>query len=342
MNDVSNCQVIMFMKKCKILFVTGCGFIFLSLLIAAIRSHLIDFFDNSVEHTYIVPAGKMFVSEEDNFTFAAISDTGGENAPLEKIINQARGRGAKFILHLGDLVRYKTPSHFDWIVSELEGKLKGLPFYMIPGNHEIETEEGVVDKTAYMEIFGQTYYWFGYGNTLFIGLDSSEGMIDKEQFHWLKLTLEKIRLHFKYCIIYSHVPPTSGMKIIDKHLLPEDSRKFASLVSEHNVTLLLFGHVHYFSREMFAGVPMYTLPASGQESRDMARIKPGYLMISVTPEGVAEVKTKYLHKIGSTERFESFLSHALVKKEIRYISLWLLAVGTGLVLIAWFMKKYRS
>ncbi len=332
----------MFMKKCRILFIAGCSFIFLSLFLTAIRSHLIYFFEEAVEYTYIAPAGKMFVPEKDSFTFTAISDTGGENGPLEKIINHARGIGAEFILHLGDLVRYKTPSHFDWIVSELEGKLKGLPFYMIPGNHEIETEDGIIDKTAYMEIFGQTYYWFGYGNTLFIGLDSSEGILDKEQLRWLKLTLEKIRPHFKYCVIYSHVPPTGGTKIIDKHLLPKTSQEFASLISEHNVTLLLFGHVHYFSNETFAGVPMYTLPASGQESRDMGKIKPGYLMISITPEGVQSVHVKYLKKTGSTERFESFLSHALVKDEIRIISLWLLGFGVVLLFVAWFMKKYRS
>ncbi len=328
----------MFMKKCKVLFITGYGFIFLSLLLAAIRSHLIYFFDEAVERNYVVPSGKMFVPEKDAFIFSAVSDTGGENGSLEKIINQARGTGAEFILHLGDLVRYKTPSHFDWIVSELEGKLKGVPFYMIPGNHEIENEEGVVDKTTYMEIFGQTYYWFSYGSTLFIGLDSSEGTLDKEQLRWLKLTLEKIRPYFKYCVIYSHVPPTSGTKIIDKHLLPKTSQEFASLISEHNVSLLLFGHVHYFSNETFAGVPMYTLPASGQESRDMEKIKPGYLMISVTPEGIHS-HVKYLRKTRSTERFEAFLSHALVKDEIRVISLWLFGAGVVLLLLAWFMKK---
>ena len=319
------------MKKCRILFIAGCGFIFLSLLLAAIRSHLIYFFDNSVEHNYLVPAGKMFVPEKESFTFAAISDTGGESGAIERIVKRARKGGAEFILHLGDLVRYKTPSHFDWIVSELEGKLKGIPFYMIPGNHEIETEDGIIDKTSYMEIFGQTYYWFAYGNTLFIGLDSSEGTIDTEQFRWLQLTLEKIRPHFKYCVIYSHVPPTGGTKIIDKHLLPEVSQKFASLISHYNVTMLLFGHVHYFSDETFAGVPMYTLPASGQESRDMKKFNPGYLMISMMPDSGSRVKVEYLKKIGSTERFESFVSHALVKDEIRVVSLWLLILGVGMI-----------
>jgi 3',5'-cyclic AMP phosphodiesterase CpdA len=194
------------------------------------------------------------------------------------MLKQIRHSQAKFILHLGDLVRYRNPTHFDWMVSEIQEDSGNFPFYMVPGNHEVAKEDGVVDKSSYLDIFGQTHYWFGYGNTLFVGLDTSEGKLDDEQLQWLKNTLVKIRPQFKYCVIFSHVPPVNPLGDNHKILLPGEAKKLANAIYDKNINLLLFGHVHGFGKTRFAGIPMYTLPSSGQEIRSEVN-KYGYLDI---------------------------------------------------------------
>lgn len=62
---------------------------------------------------------------------------------------------------------------------------------MIPGNHEIADRFGSDNKYFYRMVFGPLYYWFSYGNVMFIGLDSSEERYDDAQLEWLEDVLEK-------------------------------------------------------------------------------------------------------------------------------------------------------
>ena len=131
-----------------------------------------------------------------------------EKCTVERIVRLAQDEGNQFILYLGDLVRYRNISHFRWIISELDEKLE-FPFLHDSGNHEIANHFGRQDKSLYKMLFGPLYYWFSYGDVMFIGLDSSEEKYNEAQLSWLEDVLEKIRPHYKYCIVHTHVPPLS-------------------------------------------------------------------------------------------------------------------------------------
>ena len=126
------------------------------LVLLAIRSFAIEIFSFPPENNYIAPAGRVMEPEEETFSFAAASDTGAKNAPIERIVKQAQEGGNRFLLYLGELVRYRNISHFRWIVSELDEKLD-LPFYMIPGNHEIADRFGSDNKYIYRMVIGPLY-----------------------------------------------------------------------------------------------------------------------------------------------------------------------------------------
>lgn len=320
-------------NKNKILMWSGYTCILISLLCIFLRSHLIEFFEKSVQQNYAVPAGKMFDLDNQNFSFAVISDTGASNKPIDFMLKKIKNSEAKFILHLGDLVRYRNPTHFDWMVSEIEEDSDNFPFYMVPGNHEVAKEDGIVDKSAYLDTFGQTHYWFSYGNTLFVGMDTSEGTLDDEQMLWLKNTLEKIRPQFKYCVIFSHIPPVNPIGGDYKNLEPSEAKKLANAIFDKNINLLLFGHVHGFGKTKFAGIPMYTLPSSGQEIRSEIN-KYGYVDVKISEKGVASVNVNYVEGRAETEDMESFFSHSMVKKEIKWFSLGGLFLGILLLGIA--------
>lgn len=325
-------------NKSKVLVLLGWSCILIALLLISLRSQLMDFFERAVEQSYVAPAGKMFDLDNENFSFSVVSDTGAQNEPIDSILKEIKRSDAKFILHLGDLVRYRNDTHFDWMVSEIEDALIGFPFYMVPGNHEVISEGGDVDKSLYMEIFGQTHYWFGYGNTLFIGLDTSEGKLDNEQLGWLENTLNIIRPKFKYCVIFSHVPPINPEGKLSKTLQPGEAKKLAQAIAGKNITILLFGHTHDYTKTEFMGVPMYISPSSGQEIRSDID-KYGYMNITVSPDGIKNVNVNYVDKKAEVEEMEAFFSYAMVKKEIKIVAMWVMLFGFLLIAVARIVKN---
>lgn len=314
----------------------GLLLVVISILATTVRYYAMESFRGS-SRNLLAPAGQMLEPDKQKFTFSAVSDTGARNAPLERILKQIRRSKSEFVLYLGDLVRYRNESHFRWITSELSEKLKRLHFYAVPGNHEIIKKDGKIDRSLYTGIFGSNYYWFGYGNTLFIGLDSAESKIDDKQFEWLRSTLKHIRPLYKHCIVYTHVPPVNpvapGIKVLDAY----SRDRLAELLPQGKVNLLLAGHVHNFQQTEFAAIPLYTLPSSGQPIRSDIK-KFGYIDVKITADKIEKVKPRYIHGNNEVEFWENFASGALVKKSIHTFSVWMLGTGLLLLLIAAIMK----
>lgn len=237
-------------------------------------------------------------------------------------------------MHLGDILGEYSESHFYWMGRELYASLNGIPFFTIPGNHDVFLKTKV-NKEQYKEVFGPTYYWFGYGDVLFIAYDSSEVSISDEQIQWLSDTLNKIRPLFKYCIIYSHVPPVNPpdrpkYKLDDTSIL-----KLEKVLAKHKIDLLMFGHVHYFSETSFAGIPVYTLPPSGQRPRSKKEGY-GYVSVTINKNGVDEVKHHFID-IGNANRKEKitiFIIDNVLTTKTCYTSAYLLIFGLGLSLFS--------
>lgn len=316
----------------------GIVLIFGSLMAVALRNYTIASFEDSEHKSFMAPAGKMMHSDVVDFSFAAVSDTGARNESGEFIMNEIRKSSAKFVLYVGDLVRYRNPSHFKWMAEEIDEKLGKLNLYAVPGNHEVLSVDGKVDRTLYHEIFGQTYYWFSYGDVLFIGLDSSTESYDDEQLKWLEKTLKKIRPQFKYCVIYSHVPPVNVKTPNSKRLDNHSRDKFAKVIRDRGINLLISGHVHFFSESLFEGIPLVTLPSSGQPIRSEIK-KFGYVTFDMSENGLKDVTVKFVKVGDDVERFESFMSNAFVKTEINDVALWIFALGMSLVLLGWVTKR---
>lgn len=300
------------------------------LVLLVIRSFAIEIFAIPPENSYITPAGRIMEPETKSFSFAAASDSGAKNAPIEQIVQQAQDSGSHFLLYLGDLVRYRNISHFRWIVSELDEKLD-LPFYMIPGNHEVSRRFGSDNKHLYKMVFGSLYYWFSYGDVMFIGLDSSEEKYDKGQLEWLEDVLEKVRPHFKYCVVYTHVPPISDPSW-KKQMLPEPStERLGKILRQHNVNLILAGHIHQFWQGKAWGIPLVTLMSSGQKIRSDIN-KYGYITVQIGPDGVGAITPHYLedNMDEGNEYIELLLSNILV--DDRFLAIGIIILSSGLLL----------
>ena len=81
------------------------------LVLLAIRSFAIEIFSFPPENNYIAPAGRVMEPEEETFSFAAASDTGAKNAPIERIVKQAQEGGNRFFAlsrRFGALPQYQS------------------------------------------------------------------------------------------------------------------------------------------------------------------------------------------------------------------------------------------
>ncbi len=301
------------------------------LILLAVRSFAVEIFAFPLENNYIAPAGRVMQPDEESFSFAAAADTGAKNAPIERIIRQVQDGNHRFLLYLGDLVRYRNISHFRWIVSELDEKLD-LPFYMIPGNHEIADHFGSDNKYYYRMVFGPLYYWFSYGNVMFIGLDSSEEKYDDAQLRWLEDVLETIRPHFKHCIVYTHVPPLSDPSWQKYVPVGASVERLGKILQKHKVDLILAAHIHQYWEGTAWGIPVVTMMSSGQKIRSDIN-KYGYVTVKIGKNGVEEVQPHYLtdNLEDDNEYIELLFSNILV--DDRFLVICLAFLGSGLLLL---------
>lgn len=322
---------------------TGAIIAILGLLILAIRGLALEFFAIPTENNFVAPAGEMINPDVSDFSFVVVSDTGAKNAPIEKIVKNAEDAGYKFIIHLGDLVRYRNPSHFRWIVSEIDEKQNKIPFYMIPGNHEIETRLGNTSKSMYKSVFGSLYYWFSYGDVLFVALDSSEGEYSKRQLLWLEDIMKKIRPNYKYCIVLTHMPPIALDEWQKSINITQSHAKLQEILTQYKVDLLLSGHIHQYWQGKIWGIPAVTLMSSGQKSRSEDN-RHGYLGVDISKDGVAKITPNYLEDNleDDNEDFELLFSNILVDARSLFIGVVLFVFGIIFMLIGFIYNKCRS
>lgn len=315
----------------KFLRVFGIVIIIIAIFLLALRGVMgISFVMGDKD--FFPPAGKFLNPKERSFNFIILGDTGSQNRTLQRLVTEARGTfKPEFMLHLGDLVVYRNIEHMYWMMDELDDKLKGVPMYFVAGNHDIKKKKGIIDKTMYQRVFGPLYYWFSYGNTLFIGLDSSTEEIDDEQWDFYADVMKKIRPWFKRVVLFTHVPPQVP-EGEHRHTLKEASiEKMAHMLKKYPVDVIFSGHVHYYSEQKFHGIPLYTVPPSGQYFAGPIQ-KFGYLNVTIDKTGI-HVENIYSDRKKASEIIEIWFVDLILTNKIRWIAGTILFVGLLLWLL---------
>lgn len=119
----------------------------------------------------------MFEQEEDDFTFAIISDlTGGErNHIYSTAVTQLNRLDPTFVLSVGDLIDGGTEDtlqlkkEWDWF--DLRTSKLNMPFFHLGGNHDLTNP---TMRKFWKQRFGPRYYHFVYNDVLFLMMDSED------------------------------------------------------------------------------------------------------------------------------------------------------------------------
>lgn len=195
---------------------------------------------------------------------------------FKKAIEKVNELNPDFVITGGDLIMdalavnfTRADSLYNLYIETI--KLLKAPVYNTIGNHEIfgwYEKSGVsrdhpeFGKLMYQKRLGKTYYSVSYKNLKLFILDSIEetpekgkyyGFINQEQLKWLKEELSKTDTSM-LIIVSSHIPllttfsqiRNGAMAANDRGLVVENSKEVFELFKNHNLRLVLQGHLHFF------------------------------------------------------------------------------------------------
>ena len=283
---------------------------------------------------FLPPAGCELQPLATSFRLAAFGDFGARVDSMEAIVQAFSGK-VDFAICTGDMMKFAVESEYGHVVAELREVMK-CPFWAIPGNHDL----GLLNSLEiWRRFFGQDFYYWSYGDTLFIALNTAEEKLPEEQREFLRRTLASQRERYRRCVIFCHIPPVD-LRPHESHCLPAaEAKAFREIIAGHKVDLIVSGHIHRYMEGTFAGVRLVHLPSSGQTIRDPDNRMFGYVMLDFKADGTILVRQIDVTAETGRARLEFFASTVLGNKSIIFFyGLTLIVIGS--ILLSW--REYAA
>lgn len=203
------------------------------------------------------------------FTFVHLSDPqlgmGGYEHDvhmLKAAVDTINSMDCDFVLVAGDLVHHAADSAFEdflQIISALE-----IPYYLVPGNHDIGGTPTDSSLAYYREQFGDDYYAFSHKGVRFIATNSllwkSElnGESEKHD-EWFEQTL--VEGSDDPSVVFGHFPIyIDSLNEEEKYFNFAQERRMALLdqLSNNHVIAYLSGHKHELVINNYEGIQLVT------------------------------------------------------------------------------------
>lgn len=227
---------------------------------------------------------------------------------FERLVHETELLRPDFVIQVGDLINGYTPDkdilYEEWRVYKAQTEALTVPFYPVPGNHDVVTPESEV---IYGEIWGtdKYYYSFDYGPAHMIVLDSfwqeEHDRIMPWQLEWLRADLEAYaekhggigseELDRKAIFLFMHSP----IWRYDTRPGGEDWKAMHEILKPYPVKMVFGGHTHEYVWEEHDGIEYVVLNSSGSSPQNERGGRFfSQIHISVTEEGdtrAAVIKT---------------------------------------------------
>ena len=194
--------------------------------------------------------------QENEVTIAVLGDSQGFSEALSIIAEDINHRAVDFVLHLGDITPSGQFTQYAAAAAVLENLQ--IPLYATPGNHDIKGNGTI----HYTQFFGTQNIAFTYGGVHFIGVDTSSLGLNATLQQWLEEQLQ--RAGTRPIVVYTHVPaidPRPGYDhgFLDSH----QADTFLALMHQHQVTLVMNGHIHLYNTTMHDDILYLTSGGAG-------------------------------------------------------------------------------
>ncbi|MDD2731515.1 MAG: metallophosphoesterase [Candidatus Portnoybacteria bacterium] len=190
----------------------------------------------------------------EKYSFVFISDSRSGDRVYSKIVNALVKRNPDFVVFGGDILpKMRNEDHWNNFL-KLSAPIE-VPFYLAPGNHDIEDEKSEEFWRKHVDLPGlETYYSFTVGDDLFVVLNSveskSDRMITGEQLGWLRRTLDPGKYEHQFVFVHHPLFMWKGAfhekESLDRH--PAERDDLHRLFVEKKVDIVFHGHEHGYRR----------------------------------------------------------------------------------------------
>ena len=211
--------------------------------------------------------------------FVVIGDSRSGDAVYEKLLQMSEQYNPLFIVNTGDMVPSGQKAEFDHYGDLLAGV--AIPVIHVPGNHDVES-----GTANYRKYFGESNWYFDYGQYRFIGLDNSKGTFSNTTLAFAEKYLDTA----KTAIVFFHKPPPEGRWKV--HSMDGGAAwvKMKNLIADANAPYVIMGHIHLYD-EMDVGEVKYIISAGGGAGLygkyGFGRAEHGMLLVKMNTGGVS-------------------------------------------------------
>jgi len=194
------------------------------------------------------------------FKFVVLSDCRSGDRVYKKIVEAVAKRNPDFVVFVGDILptyrNEKQWQNFLKLSSPIEA-----PFYLTPGNHDIEDGRDVQFWRSHVDLPGnETYYKFTAGDNLFVVLNSADPSdyerISGVQLEWLRRTLDPKKYKRQFVFVHHPLFMWKGAfhegESLDRY--PKDRDRLHRLFVDKKVDIVFHGHEHTYKRRDIDGV----------------------------------------------------------------------------------------
>ncbi|MHC4479826.1 MAG: metallophosphoesterase [Planctomycetota bacterium] len=232
---------------------------------------------------------------DEGFTVAILADrtTGFESglAVLERAVAEINLLKPDLVVHIGDLVPGYIRDMGQWEedirrVQAILGRLE-VPFFPLPGNHDVITGTGSSDdrrgEELYARHFGPLYYSFDYRGAHFVCLYTEETLesrpsFSEAQLRWLRDDLARTTASQAFVFMHKPVWQYDGAAWEEVH----------QILRRHPVRAVFAGHFHhYYKSQRRDGIQYYVIGVTGGRlfSPELAGGLEHYCLLHVEPAG---------------------------------------------------------
>jgi 3',5'-cyclic AMP phosphodiesterase CpdA len=197
-------------------------------------------------------------AEGSEASFIAFADSGSGSIHQKRLAEVMKRVSFDFALIAGDVIYDKgADADYDPRYFRPYGEMiNRLPFFPVPGNHDIVTEAGAPFRRNFYLPQGNFYYDFFWGDIHLIGLDSNK-VADRRQKEWLETAL---RAPARWKIVYFHHPAFSAAEYGDT---PSVQAQWVPLFERYGVDLVINGHAHGYERTVPINGVTYIVTGGG-------------------------------------------------------------------------------